>query len=270
MFQLRLSGSIILLLFISFASLNAQNSTFFNAQQLATADNSSVLTGSSALFANPAASLSQKHKWDMSIAAVNLFSTDIFGFTGAANYKTNSGAFGLTVAQYGIDGFQSSNLGISFAKALGKDAFLGLKANWFQRRIEGIDKVQQPDFTLGYWQKIDDKFILSFYIKNPMQKEQNRVANGKIHLSLAYAISEQLHIFSSLEKPWNEGVNLNPGLKYSPSKIFSLYMAASTNNNSLSFGTDIGINDQLLATLALKTNTNLGNSAGFSLQYRLE
>lgn len=248
-------------------SLQAQNGTFFNAQQLASGDNSAILGGSAAIYANPAGILAQNQTWDLSLSAVNLFSTDIFGFTGAASYKTSAGAFGLSLGQYGIDGFQSSNLGIAFSRELGKDAYLGVKANWFQRRIEGIESSQQPDFSLGYWQRFNGNLILSFTIKNPMQKTNERIATGKIDLAIAYGISEQLYIFSAIEKPWNQELSVNPGLKYSPSKAFSLYISTSTSTNSMAFGSDLGINDQLVTTIAIRTHNTLGNSAGFSLRY---
>lgn len=242
-----------------------------HALQIASSDNSAVLLGASALFANPAAARYETTGWDLTTAVSNRFSTDIFSLGASALKSFDQAAVGLVVGSYGIDGFKQSQIALSFTRTIGATAYLGIQANYHQLQIEELGQRGVADMTIGYWQIIDSKVIISAYLKNPLQafSDQQQVT-GKIDIGLGYIISDQLTLYTSIDKAWDGGISLRPGLAYKPHKILSLYVSTDTDPEAISLGLGLDLTAGLNAQLGINTHPILGNSLALSVGYAIQ
>lgn len=239
-----------------------------HAIQIASSDNSAVLIGASALFANPAAAKRDNNDWDLTTAVSNRFNTDILSLGASAVKSFDQAAVGIRLGTYGIEGFKQSQIALSFTRAIGESAYLGIQANYNQLQINELGQRGVADITVGYWQLIDDRIIVSTYIKNPLQglSDQPQVL-GKADIGLGYIISDQLTLYLAMDKPWDRGASLRPGLAYKPHEILTIYASTDTDPEAISLGVGLHLNGGLNAQLGINTHPILGNSLALSVGY---
>ena len=242
-----------------------------HAIQIASSDNSAVLTGASALFANPAAAKHDLQGWDLTTSISNRFNTDILSMGAAAVRSFNQSAVGISLGSYGIDGFKQSHLSLSFSRMIGSSAYLGIQANYHQLQIDELGQKGVADITIGYWQIIANKIVISAYLKNPLQSasDQPQVI-GKADIGLGYIISKQLTLYASIDKPWDRGLSFRPGLAYKPHHILTLYVSTDTDPEAISLGAGINLRRGLHAQLGINTHPILGNSLALSIGYTIQ
>ena len=242
-----------------------------HARQISSSDNSQILEGASALYANPVAAQHQTTLWDFSLTANNRFNTDIYSLSGAISYKANQSALGLLVGRYGISGFYESQISLSYSRSIGRSAFLGIQGHYYQLQIEGLGDTGFADFTLGYWQTFAEKVSVSLYVKNPLDGLNDRHRTvGKIDFGLVYNLSDILELYSSVSKPWGQKVSLRPGFRYKPHHIIYLYTSFNTAPSAMSFGAGISLPKNLMIDIGINTHPILGSSVAFSLGYQIE
>jgi len=242
-----------------------------HASQIASSDNASILTGASSLYANPAASRHQVQRWDLTSSVSNRFNTDIWSVGAAVSKSFKNAAVGLLVGSYGIEGLKENQISLNFTRAIGADAYLSIQGNYQQLQIEGLGQTGVADITIGYWQVIDNKVIISTYLKNPFQAitDQRRIA-GKADIALGYIISDQLQLYASIDKAWDREVSFRPGLVYKPHRILKLYISTDTNPEAISLGVGVDLDNNLKADLGVNTHPILGNSLALSVGYSIE
>lgn len=242
-----------------------------HAIQIASSDNSAVLTGAMALYANPAAANHEIRGWDLTTAVSNRFNTDILSVGASAVKSFDQTALGLSLGSYGIDGFKQSQVSLSFSRAIGASAYLGIQASYYQLQIDELGQRGIADMTIGYWQSIDNKVIISAYLKNPLQatSDQPQVV-GKADIGLGYIISEQLTLYASVDKPWDRGLSFRPGFSYKPHPVLTLYVSTDTDPEAISLGAGINLNSGLQAQLGVNTHPILGNSLALSVGYTIQ
>lgn len=242
-----------------------------HAVQIASSDNSAVLTGASALFANPAAARHETQGWDLTTAVSNRFNTDILSLGAAAVKSFDQSAVGISLGSYGIDGFKQSQVSLSFSRAIGASAYLGIQANYYQLQIDELGQKGVADMTIGYWQTINNKIIISAYIKNPLQATADqRHVIGKADVGIGYIISEQLTLYASVDKPWDRGLSFRPGFAYKPHRILTLFVSTDTDPEAISLGAGINLSGGLHAELGVNTHPILGNSLALSVGYTIK
>lgn len=267
-------SKILLLLLVCSICFMAQAQTFQHiehARQIATSDNSPVLWGATAQYANPAATAHNLDGWDFTTAMSSRYSTDILAGSAALAKSFNNSAIGLLVGSYGIDGFKENQLSLSFARSIGKHAYLGIQANAYQIQVEGFGQSTIADLTLGYWQLIDEKIIISASIKNPAQlTNDDRRISGKADIGLGYIISDKLEIFTSVDKSWDAGWSVRPGLRYTPHQVLRVFFSTDTSPSAISLGLGLQLDTGLTADLGINTHPILGNSLALSLGYLIQ
>lgn len=257
--------------FIIVSSLFTQNvHPLQHALQISSSDNSALLTGASAVYANPASSSIQEDQWQFALSGNNRFNTDIQNISSALSMKLGGGSLGVLIGRYGISEFNESQVSLSYSKELGKKSFLGIQGHYYQLQIEGIDNVSSGDISLGFWHSFNEKVILSAYLKNPIDGFQNKDrVIGKAEISLAYLVSPKLAIYTAVEKPWSETVSVRPGLRYTPSPQLHLFISSNTSPSSMSFGIGLDLSDHLNTDLGFNSHPVLGSSLSLSLGYRI-
>ena len=242
-----------------------------HAIQIASSDNSAVLLGASALFANPAAARQEVTGWDLTSAVSNRFNTDILSVGASVVKSFDQAAVGIVLGSYGIDGFKQNQVSLSFTRAIGASAYLGIQANYHQLQIDELGQKGVADMTIGYWQSIDNKVIISAYLKNPLQatSDQPQVI-GKADIGIGYIISDQLTLYAAVDKPWDQGVSFRPGFAYQPHRTLTIYVSTDTDPEAISLGAGLNLIDGLNAQLGVNTHPILGTSLALSVGYRIQ
>lgn len=238
--------------------------------QISSADNSAIYEGAISLYANPAAPPDGTKTWDFSLSAHNRYNTDIRGLTGALlmSMNNNNSSVGLVIGNYGIDGFSRSLVSVNYSRRIGASSYLGIQGHWHQLQIEALGSSSIADMTIGSWHQLSDRWVISVYVLNPIEATRNTSRlYGKIDVGTALIISENLELFSSISRAWDNEWSFRPGLKYIPLDVISIYAAMNTSPSSLSFGIALNIPNGLKMNLGTNTHPHLGRHLSLGVGY---
>lgn len=255
-----------------FTDLQSQNySPLLQARQIGLSDNSSLLGGASALYANPAAAGTQDHSWDLMVSADRKFNSDISSFSTAFSKNTSGHNFGLLLGRYGIKGFEENQISISYGRKIGSRSNLGIQGHLYQFRIEGLGKRTDADISVGVWHMFTDQLGFSSYLKNPLAGlRKERKIFGKVEAGLFYVISEKLKLYSSVDQPWGSRISVKPGILYQPYPIVTILASFNSSPAAMSFGLGLDFTNNMKIDIGINTHPILGNSMAFSFGFIIE
>jgi hypothetical protein len=134
-------------------------------------------------------------------------------YTAVAGFQTNSGAFGLQADYFGYSNYNETQIGLGYARSLGKKIDVGAKFNYYSLRIPAYTSTSTFHFEAGVLMHLSEKLHAGLSVFNPVGGELNKAANEKIASvyrgGLGYEVSDRFFISAELikEEIKNAGVN---------------------------------------------------------------
>ena len=163
-----------------------------------------------------------------SLAGLKNFSAGLFGerrfllselnnYLAVAALPTGSGNFGLKASYAGFTDYNETQLGLAYARSLGKKVDIGAQFNYNSIRISGYGDASAVSFELGTILHITDKLHAGVQVNNPVGgkfgKDQERLPSV-YSFGLVYEASEKFLLSAEVEKEQNQPINVNAGFQY--------------------------------------------------------
>jgi len=181
------------------------------------------------------------------------------------------GSSALYYSTYGYSLYHQNQLGLSYALALGPTFSMGLNANYNSIQLgEGLgnESAFYPDLGLNY--KPTDKLNIGIQFQNltlsKKVKQLNELWPVTGRLGLNYLINEKLLIGIQGNVYPDRPFEINSGLEYSYSNLFSFRFGFATQPTRVSMGIGFKI-QSFLIDLASSYQPNLGFTPSITLVF---
>lgn len=174
------------------------------------------------------------------------------------------GAFALSFSSYGYQLYRQNKLGLSYALALSPVFSLGINVNYNSIQLgEGLgnEYAIYPDFGLSY--KPIEKLIISIQFQNltlsKKVKQLDELWPVAGRLGLIYHINKKLQIGTQVNIYANRPFEINSGLEYRFSDLFSFRFGFASQPTRVSMG--IGF---LLQNFQIDLSSSYQSNLGFT------
>lgn len=187
----------------------------------------------------------------------------------AVPISKGTAAFNFT--SYGYHLYRENKIGISYAMALSPVFSLGVGLNYHSLRLGerlGMEYSFYPDLGLNY--KPTEKLNIGIQFQNitfskkVKQLDELWPASGR--LGLIYLINDKLLIGVQGNVYADHPFEINSGLEYSVSNLFSFRFGLASQPTRVSFGIGLGLQN-IQINLASSYQSNLGFTPSISLVY---
>jgi hypothetical protein len=263
-------ATLCLILAIAFSSLKAQ--TFHTPLSIGfvkTNTYSSVYNDAFSFVGNQAALAKLKN------SSVGVYGERRFMLANLSSYQlsfalpTSSGNFGLQANYFGSASYNQSQLGLAYARNLGK-IDVGAQFNYNQIKATGYGNAFAANFEAGAILHVSDQFQTGIHVYNPTRVSIGK--NGEERLPLVYSFglgydaSDKFFIGAEIEKVEDQAVNVNTGLQYSFDKKLFVRVGMSSLTSSFYLGVGFLWNG-LRIDAAASLHPYLGITPGILLVY---
>lgn len=162
-------------------------------------------------------------------------------YTAAVAIPTKKGNFGVNVKYSGFKDFNESQLGLAYARTLGKIVDIGVEFNYYSYQVPTYISAATVNFELGAIVHLTDKLNLGVHVYNPVGGnfyKTNEKLTAAYKVGLGYDVSELFFISTEIVKEENFPVNVNTGIQYRFLKQFfaRLGIATATSTGYVGFG----------------------------------
>jgi hypothetical protein len=155
-------------------------------------------------------------------------------YTAVAGFQTTSGAFGLQADYFGYSNYNETQIGLGYARSLGKKIDVGAKFNYYHLRIPAYTSASTFHFEAGVLLHLSEKLHAGLSVFNPVGGELNKSANEKIASvyrgGFGYEVSDRFFISAELIKEENKNAGVNAVLQYELVKQLLLRAGINTVN----------------------------------------
>jgi hypothetical protein len=179
---------------------------------------SSNFTDAFSFISNQAALTEQKQ------ASVGIYSERRFSLQELSNYTaaiavpTSAGGFGFEANYFGFSDYNESQLGLAYAKKLGKFISIGVQFNYYSIQIAGYGNANTVNFETGLIIHPTEKLTAGFHVYNPVgggfEKNTNEKLASLYNAGFGYEASSQVFVSAEIIKEENKPVNVNAGIQY--------------------------------------------------------
>lgn len=159
----------------------------------------------------------------------------------AVAIPSSKGNFGVNIKYGGFKSFNESQIGLAYAKSLGKKVDIGVQFNYYSYKIPSYSSASTINFEIGAMVHLTDKLNLGIHVYNPIggklvKTDEKLTAAYKV--GLGYDISESFYISSEILKEENFPVNVNSGVQYRFMKQFfaRVGIVSATSTGYAGFG----------------------------------
>src|SRR6185437_5526859 len=179
---------------------------------------------------------------EMENAAVGFFGENRFLLAETNMYSaiialpTKEGNFAFQADYFGYKNYNESQLGIAYARNVGKKLDLGIKFNYYSFRIPGFESPSTVNFEIGVICHFTEKLNGGIHMYNPVGGRLSKTENDKLSsiysFGLGYEASDNFSISIEMVKPEDLPVNVNVGMEYDFAKRFFARFGISSQNGS--------------------------------------
>lgn len=199
--------------------------------------------------------------------------SELNSFTAVAGLPTRSGNFGLKAGYYGFADYNETQLGLAYARSLGKNIDAGLQFNYYGIRIaEGYSNATAISFAAGVLLHITERLHAGVHVSDPaggkFGKSEEELA-AQYSFGMGYEASEKFIFSAEIIKEEDRPVNVQTGLQYKfiPQLLVRTGLSASTS--SIYFGVGLTVRSFRL-DITTSYHPQLGLSPGllFLFEFR--
>ena len=152
-------------------------------------------------------------------------------YTAALGIPTTNGSFGVTINYSGYQNFTENQLGVTYARSVGKKLDVGIQFNYYGYRIPGYFSASTIHSAIGAIAHVTDQFNIGLQVYNPVG---GFISATKEKLMTVYAVGLGYdlgkHFYTGISVMVEEGapVYLNVSMEYRFIKQFFIRAGIST------------------------------------------
>lgn len=144
-------------------------------------------------------------------------------YAAALAIPTPQGNFGVSLKYLGFKNFNEQQLGLAYARSLGKKVDIGIQFNYYGYRVPSYSNASTINFELGAIIHLTEKLQAGVHVYNPiggtLSKTDEKIT-AAYKFGLGYDASDRFFVGAELVKEENFPVNLNAGVQYRFEKAF--------------------------------------------------
>jgi len=191
-------------------------------------------------------------------------------YQAAVGLLTSSGNFGLKAGYYGFSDYNETQLGLAYARSLGKKMDLGVQFNYNAIRTNSYGNESTINVKIGTILHLTDKLHAGVHEYNPLggklgKNEEEKLASVYT-VGMGYEASEKFFVSVEVEKEENQPVNVNAGMQYKFLKQLMARTGIATSTSNVYFGAGLFINSFRLDAV-ISYHPQLGISPGLLILY---
>ncbi len=144
-------------------------------------------------------------------------------YTAAIAIPTKNGNFGVNIKYSGFKNFNENQIGLAYARSLGKKCDVGIQFNYYGYKVPSYTSASTVNFEIGAIVHLTDKVNMGVHVYNPVggkfsKTDEKLTAAYKV--GLGYDVSDNFFISTEIMKEEDFPVNLNAGIQYRFMKQF--------------------------------------------------
>jgi hypothetical protein len=163
-------------------------------------------------------------------------------YTMAATFSTTKGNFGINLKYDGFTNYNEHELGLAYARSLGKKIDVGIQFNYYGYSIPLYDNAHTATFEIGAIAHLTDKLNAGIHIYNPVGgqlSKGNEQLTSTYKTGFGYDASERFFISMEMVKEENFPATINTGVQYQFQKRFFARVGIASGTSS--FYTGVGV-----------------------------
>lgn len=171
--------------------------------------------------------------------------SELNNYTAVVGLPTASGNFAVKANYSGFSDYNETQLGLAYARKLGKKVDIGVQFNYQGIRITGYGNASAISFELGTMLHVTDRLHAGIHVNNPVGgkfgKDQQEKLSSVYSFGLGYDASEKFLVSAEIEKEEDQPVNVNAGMQYKflPQLLARVGMSSATSSAWLGVGLTI-------------------------------
>jgi hypothetical protein len=193
-------------------------------------------------------------------------------YAAAVAVPTSNGNFGMAVHYSGFKNFNESQVGLAYARGLGKKLDVGIQFNYYSYRVPSYISSGTITVEIGTVMHLTDKLNLGLHVYNPVggkfSKTDERLTST-VTVGAGYDVNDHFFIATEIVKEENFPVNINTGVQYHFMKQFFARVGIATATSAGYAGFGIGWNNFRL-DITGNYHPQLGLSPGLFLIINFE
>jgi hypothetical protein len=192
-------------------------------------------------FSSNQASLAQADHVQAGVYAEKRFLLEELSFYNAAiAIPTSSGNFGFKTGYYGFTDYNETQLGLAYARKLGKMTDAGVQFNYYGIKLNGYGTASAFNFEAGAILHLSEKLNAGFHVFNPVGGKIGKNEDEKLAsvytAGIGYEASDKFFISTEIEKEENQPVNVHAGIQYNFLSTVTARAGMSTATSTIYFG----------------------------------
>lgn len=195
-------------------------------------------------FGHNQAALAQANTVSMALFGEQRFSIGATRFYNAiVAMPTPKGNFGIQLKYGGFKNFNESELGLAYARNVGKKLAVGIQFNYYGYQIPAYNSASTVCFELGALVHLTEALNLGFHTYNPVGGQLSKTGDkltSAYTLGLGYDVSDLFFVSAEMIKEENFPVNVNAGVQYQWRKQFFARVGIATATSTPNAGLGIG------------------------------
>ena len=152
-------------------------------------------------------------------------------YTAAVAIPTKKGNFGVNIKYSGFKNFNENQIGLAYARTLGKKVDIGAQFNYYSYRVPSYNSASAYNFEVGAIFHLTDKLNMGLHVYNPVggnfSKTDEKLASA-YKVGIGYDVSDNFFVGSEIVKEENFPVNLITGVQYRFVKQFFARLGIAT------------------------------------------
>ncbi len=145
-------------------------------------------------------------------------------FKSAGAFTTGQGSIGIDANYFGNKNYNESQVGMGYARRLGKSIDLGIKFNYFCFAVAGYGGSSAINAEIGIMAHFSEKFHAGVQIFNPIGGKLSKVQDEKLGsvytLGIGYEPSSDFLVSAEIIREEDLPLSVNAGIMYNFGNIF--------------------------------------------------
>lgn len=146
-------------------------------------------------------------------------------YTAAVAIPTKNGNFGFNIKYSGFKNFNENQIGLAYARSLGKKLDIGIQFNYYSYKVPSYNSAATVNFEMGAIVHLTDKLNMGLHIYNPVGGKFSKTdekLTAAYTVGLGYDVSDNFFVSTEIVKEEDFAVNVNAGIQYRFMKQFFL------------------------------------------------
>jgi len=203
-----------------------------------------------------------------------VFDLSVISFGLSKNFN-KAGVFGISIKRFGISEYNEFNAAFSYARKLTENISVGVRFNTYSLVIEGYGNRFGYNADVGIQYDLSEKLTMGFFLTNPFPVKfiDNIRLPTFVHFGLRYEVSDNLIIYTEVEKHIDHNYMIKGGLEIlilDKISIYGGYRNDLDRFSDFSLGIGYELTPNIILDIASQYHLALGISPSMSVSYFME